>query len=57
MDKTEFFFKLPNSMLRVKVTFNVRVWECWVEDDYSFSFGGEYLSFEEAIERCMELAK
>jgi len=62
-NQSEFFFKLPDSEVCVKVKFNVRVWECWVEVDQdgrgenTWEFGGEYLSFEEAVEHCLVQAK
>ena len=55
-DQTEFLFRLPNSDIRVKVKFNANVWECWVEANQDWKFGGEYPTFETAVERCMAQA-
>jgi hypothetical protein len=62
MINQEQFFKMPNSMLQAKVAPNGRVFEVWFEIDQdgrgenTWQFGGEYLNFNEAVERVIEQA-
>lgn len=56
--QTTWKFKIPDSECVIEVRHNVNVFEIWIEVDQdgrgenTFSFGGEYLTFEEAVSGC-----
>lgn len=63
MQQTTWKFQIPDSECVIEVRHGVGVFEIWIEIDHDsrdenvFKFGGEYLTFEEAVSGCFQHIK